>query len=57
VPHFTDTWKQIVTSGDTVALVNDDGTVVARYPESPATAAGRSYGRSLNANGGVDIRV
>jgi PAS domain S-box-containing protein len=39
--HLTEFWRQVVSPGDSVSLVREDGTVLARYPDAPIAADGR----------------
>jgi PAS domain S-box-containing protein len=33
--HLTEFWRQVISPGDTVSLVREDGIILARYPEVP----------------------
>jgi PAS domain S-box-containing protein len=39
--HLTEFWRQLVSPGDSVSLVREDGTVLARYPDPPMAAIDR----------------
>ncbi len=39
--HLTEFWRRVVSPGDSISLVREDGTVLARYPDAPM-AAGNS---------------
>jgi PAS domain S-box-containing protein len=36
--HLTEFWRQVISPGDTVSLVREDGVILARYPEAPAAS-------------------
>ena len=39
--HLTQFWRQLVSPGDSVSLVREDGTVLARYPDPPMATIDR----------------
>ncbi|HXA21988.1 MAG TPA: cache domain-containing protein [Acetobacteraceae bacterium] len=39
--HLTEFWRQLVSPGDSVSLVREDGTVLARFPDPPMASVDR----------------
>jgi PAS domain S-box-containing protein len=39
--HLTQFWRQLVSPGDSVSLVREDGAVLARYPDPPMASIDR----------------
>jgi len=38
--RLTEFWQQVVSPGDSISLLREDGTVLARYPNPPAATGG-----------------